>query len=216
MISSLELYYQATTLVKISPDSTAAPQNKTPNVGKLGEKLVADWLKNRDWTILHHRWRCRWGEIDLIALNMGSGECGVGEEGEFLVKTQNSTPKTANSKLKTQNYSPPNLLHPILAFVEVKTRSRGNWDGDGRLAITSRKQAKIRQTAEIFLAEYPDLATINCRFDVAIVNCQPQKQTLRIEIADNLINGTSVELGEAIQIAGYQLILQEYIDSAFE
>ncbi|HBE19925.1 MAG TPA: endonuclease [Cyanobacteria bacterium UBA11149] len=209
MISSLELYYQATRLVKIFPNPTAAPQNQTPNVGELGEKLVADWLKNRGWTILHHRWRCRWGEIDLIALNMGNREWGVWEEEELLVKTPNYLPKT-------ENYYQPNLLHPILTFVEVKTRSRGNWDGDGRLAITPRKQAKIRQTAEIFLAEYPDLANINCRFDVAIVNCQPKKQTFRIGIADNVIEGTSVELGEAIQIAGYQLILQEYIDSAFE
>ena len=34
--------------------------------GELGERLVARWLGTRGWHILHHRWRCRWGEIDLI------------------------------------------------------------------------------------------------------------------------------------------------------
>ena len=37
------------------------------SLGVLGEQWVARWLEARSWQILHHRWRCRWGEIDLIA-----------------------------------------------------------------------------------------------------------------------------------------------------
>ena len=36
-------------------------------VGELGEKLVALWLEFQSYQLLHQRWRCRWGEIDLIA-----------------------------------------------------------------------------------------------------------------------------------------------------
>ncbi|MDJ0713842.1 MAG: YraN family protein [Prochloraceae cyanobacterium] len=36
-------------------------------IGELGENLVARWLETRGCLILARRWRCRSGEIDLIA-----------------------------------------------------------------------------------------------------------------------------------------------------
>ena len=41
---------------------------KIHSVGELGEQLVASWLESREYQILYRRWRCRWGEIDLVAL----------------------------------------------------------------------------------------------------------------------------------------------------
>lgn len=38
-------------------------------IGEIGENLVAQYLETSGWQILHHRWHCRWGEIDLIAQN---------------------------------------------------------------------------------------------------------------------------------------------------
>lgn len=35
--------------------------------GDRGEAAVADWLEKRDCTVIEHQYRCRWGEIDLIA-----------------------------------------------------------------------------------------------------------------------------------------------------
>ncbi|MEM9273077.1 MAG: YraN family protein [Cyanobacteria bacterium P01_F01_bin.143] len=39
----------------------------TISLGELGEQLVGKWLSEQDYQILHYRWRCRWGEIDVIA-----------------------------------------------------------------------------------------------------------------------------------------------------
>ena len=41
----------------------------TSEVGNLGEKLVIDWLRANAYRILHHSWGCRWGELDIVALD---------------------------------------------------------------------------------------------------------------------------------------------------
>ncbi len=143
----------------------------TSELGELGEKIVAWWLTSQSWTVLQQRWRCRWGEIDLIA----------------------KAPKL-----------------DCLAFIEVKTRSAGNWDQDGILAITKRKQAKIWQTAELFISQSPHLAHLPCRFDLALVRSKP------ITNLQAAIPGVQkVELGRPISLEGYQLTLIKYIHDAF-
>ena len=159
-----------------------------PDKGVLGEDLVAQWLQSRGWIIRHRRWRCRWGEIDIIAQQGGS--CPM----------------------------------PALAFVEVKTRSRGNWDADGLLAITPQKRAKICQTAKCFLAAYPHLADYPCRFDVALVSCQHLSKSQEQKLSEILLTQESSEsfppktfqVGQAGDLGEYQLILQEYIPAAFD
>lgn len=176
--------------------------SRTPNLGLLGEQLVAQWLQSQGWVILHHRWRCRWGEIDLIAQ---LGERGDGGDGETLRRGDGGDGGNG-SKISYGS---------TLAFVEVKTRSKGNWDADGLLAITPAKQAKLWQSAALFLAEHPDLANLPCRFDVALVNSMRLPQRWLYDDS-NAIQIPTIQLGQPVFVAGYQLILQEYILSAFD
>ncbi|NEQ37124.1 MAG: YraN family protein [Okeania sp. SIO3I5] len=159
--------------------------------GILGENLVAKWLIQQGWQILHRRWQCRWGELDIIA-----------------VKT---APLKDSSSQNLPNSS-------IIAFVEVKTRSRGNWDENGLLAITESKQTKLWQTAELFLSDRPELADYSCRFDVALVRCNYTQKKSPFPIAtsrEEQLSKLTVEIGNSVNLAGYQLILQNYISSAF-
>ena len=153
------------------------PPSHYPDIGELGEDLVAQWLHSTGWSILHRRFSRRWGEIDIIA------------------------------QLQEKNLCVNQL--PQLAFVEVKTRSQGNWDAGGKSAITRQKQAKIGRTATIFLAEYPEKADYSCRFDVAIVYCRRiSKQHTDMTLTSEALASLSAD--------GYQLYLQEYLPGAFD
>ncbi|AFY78172.1 TIGR00252 family protein [Pleurocapsa sp. PCC 7327] len=143
-------------------------------IGRLGERLVSQWLESRGWITLHHRWYTRWGEVDVIA------------------------------QAKSSN---------ALAFVEIKTRGRGNWDSEGILAITAHKQAKLCHAAALFLAEHPDLAEFSCRFDVALVSYH-KSQICSNNLTDK--RDRAIVLGQPIILAEYQMILHDYIESAFD
>lgn len=147
-----------------------------PDIGVLGEDLVAQWLHlDHRWQILHRRWRCRSGEIDIIA----QATCDL----------------------------------PMLAFVEVKTRSRGNWDAGGLFAITPQKQAKLWQAANYYLAEHSHLADMPCRFDVALVYCQNLAHNFSPHTKmPAMFTSLPVQFGQT----KYQLFLQDYIPAAFD
>jgi putative endonuclease len=119
--------------------------------------------------------------------------------------------------------APPSPVEKTLVFVEVKLRRTHNWDADGLLAITPQKQVKLWKAAELFLSEYPDLADLPCRFDVALVLSQgASRVSLRqpgdVEGAIAHFHGNSpmIHIGQPVQIGGHHLILHQYLTGVLE
>lgn len=112
---------------------TQSPHNK--QIGAQGEQTAAQYLERLGWHILARNFRCRFGEIDIIA--------------------QEATQDGA-----------------VLAFVEVKTR-RGSTHGTPQEAVDSRKQEKLFQIAQAYMAERnAGGEEPACRFDIVEVFLQ--------------------------------------------
>ena len=107
-------------------------------LGRWGEALVADWLRDRGWRIIAAGWHCRFGEIDLIA-----------EDGIYII------------------------------FVEVKLRKNNSF-APARAAVDSRKQEKLRTSAQIYLMSHA--TELQPRFDVAEVYAPQGTATANPEI----------------------------------
>ncbi len=165
------------------------PQHQS---GVLGEAFVAAWLQQQGWELVVQRWRCRWGELDVVARSPTS---------------KKNQPK-------------------VLAFVEVKTRSRKNWDQDGLLALIPSKRNKLIRAAQAFLSEFPELSDDACRFDVAAVRCDhlstapsniPANQAFalpdHLDLAQQCPN---ISLARSQVVHSHRLTLQHHIPNAFD
>ncbi|MEI6427630.1 MAG: YraN family protein [Pseudanabaena sp. ELA607] len=110
-----------------------------------GENFVAQLMQQAGWEILSTRWRCRWGEIDVIAA-----------DGEWLVFIEVKT---------RQKYHQHNQQYSLDAqgLLAVDYRKQQKLSLAAQFFLTQ------------FASQFPDKSLpLNHRFDVALVAYLPQ------------------------------------------
>ena len=45
-------------------------------LGRCGERLAAGYLSSHGYSVLEMNYRCRFGELDIVAVGRGSDDCG--------------------------------------------------------------------------------------------------------------------------------------------
>ncbi|UJF35328.1 YraN family protein [Paenibacillus hexagrammi] len=103
---------------------TIERKDRRKELGAAGEEMAVQLLTDKGYTISSRNWRCRVGEIDIVAESEG-----------------------------------------VLVFVEVRTRNSSRSFGMAKESVDYRKQMKVREAAQYYLARYK-LYDRRVRFDV--------------------------------------------------
>ncbi|WP_039993897.1 YraN family protein [Gordonia otitidis] len=55
-------------------ESSARRPDRRALIGRLGEDLAAEYVAGLGWSVLERNWRCRYGELDMIATDRDGQE----------------------------------------------------------------------------------------------------------------------------------------------
>lgn len=120
-------------------------------IAMFGEQLIGRWLELQNYQIIKQNWRCRWGEIDLIAQHQDTQEIAFVE-----VKTRSQKNWDADGLLAVDANKQQKLLqtaalflaqHPQLA--ELPCRFDVGLVGYQRCNSPSKTQAKLTQIKQL-------------------------------------------------------------------
>jgi putative endonuclease len=130
-------------------------------IGTLGEQLVGRWLQLDNYELLEYNWRCRWGELDLIAQDRTSGAIAFVE-----VKTRSAYNWDADGLLAIDASKQQKLIQTASAFLG-KHPTLAELPCRFDVGLVSYQSCNLRQNANSDLAQINQLEigqaiTIEC------------------------------------------------------
>ncbi len=135
--------------------------NARTALGRYGETLAARWLTSAGLTVLERNWRCRAGEIDILAA-----------DGDALVVCEvksRRTRRTREAPTGPPGVRPPHDTRPLEQPYEHPLA-----------AVTPRKAQRLRHLAEHWLADRDTQPPGGVRIDVIAV-LLPTRGPARLE-----------------------------------
>lgn len=134
---------------------------------KEGEKLVADYMKERGYKIVYTNFSCKIAELDIVAILPKKVQKRL-IKSEITLQIANLREKTKIKILKMNLKNRLKQTNDLLVITEVKARSNNKF-GTGLDAVTDKKIQHIKRGAEVLL-KMKRFAGKEIRFDVASVD----------------------------------------------
>lgn len=116
-------------------------------IGTLGEQLIARWLQLNNYELVEYNWRCRWGEIDLIAQERTSEAIAFVE-----VKTRSAHNWDADGLLAINASKQQKLIQTASLFLS-KHPSLAEFPCHFDVGLVSYQSCKLAKNANSDLAE---------------------------------------------------------------
>lgn len=109
------------------PESRSSQPDVRRSLGAWGERLAASHLEAAGYRLVTQGWRCRWGELDLIATR---DETLVLVEVRTRRGTLRGSPEESITPTKARR-----LAQLALAYLDAREQAGDPWDGPYRIDV---------------------------------------------------------------------------------
>ena len=118
---------------------------ETSRAGNRGEAAVARYLRQRDYTLLASQWRCRFGELDLVARDRQGTLC-------FVVVKLRGSGAIALPREFVDSRKQQNIIRAAKAYIAQECLMEMGYDFrfDVAEVLTSEEKTYFRYTEDAF------------------------------------------------------------------
>jgi len=172
--------------------------NKKSLIGKLGEDIACEFLKNNKYKIIERNFRRPWGELDIITQNKNGVLVFV------EVKTIAQSKEFENYDLA--EYAPNSLWRAIRRFGNMamlkKIQQKISWIESSQIQpeenLTASKLKKLQKTASAYANNHPELFNDKGGWRIDLIAIKYSGPAIN-ELERDLTNDNNISLTELIK-----------------